>query len=163
MSVFVLSQCFEQGLAAFEDVAPGGIEVAGVPGVGDFAGTGGVRHQHADLAVGVAATDAGHVADVPLVHADEEVEAIVVAAGHLTGALALAADAVFGELATGGGIDLVAELLGGGGCRLDVELAVEACLADEVLHHKFRHRTATDVAVTNEKYTRHDSEFWLQR
>jgi hypothetical protein len=44
-----------------------------------------------------------------------------------------------------------------------VELAVEACLADEVLHHKFRHRTATDVAVTNEKYARHDSEFWLQR
>lgn len=79
MSVFVLSQCFQQGLAAFEDVAPGGIEVAGVPRVSYIAGTGGVIHEHADLALRIAATDTGHVADVPLVHANEEVKALVVA------------------------------------------------------------------------------------
>ena len=153
--ICVSFQGFEEGLAAFEDVAPGGFEVAGIPGVGHFAGTGGVVHEHADPAVGVAATDAGHVADVPLVHADEQVEAVVVAAGHLTGPLSLAADAVLGQFATGGGIDLVTDLLGGGGGRFNLEFTLEPCLADEVLHDELRHRTAADIAVTDKQYTFH--------
>lgn len=150
-------------MAAFEDVAPGGFEVAGVPGVGDIAGTAGEVEQEVDLALGVVTTEAPHVAQVPRVHADEQVEAVVVGTRHLARGLAGTADAVLGEFTTGRGIDGVANLLGGGGCRLDIILALAACTGHQVFHHELCHRAATDVAVAYKQYPFHISATKVQK
>jgi len=139
----------EQSGATFEHIAPGGFEVAGVPRVGHVAGARGVVEEQMDFAFGVAAAHAGHVAEVPCIHADEQVEAVVVGTAELSGCVALTGDAVLGELATGWGIDGVAKFFGRCGSGLDVELLLTSGLADEVLHHVLGHGTAADVAVAD--------------
>jgi hypothetical protein len=58
---------------------------------------------------------------------------------------------VLGELATGWGIDGVAEFFGRCGSGLDVELLLTSGLADQVLHHVLGHGAAADVAVADKK------------
>ena len=108
-----------------------------------------------DLLLWVAATDTIHIADVGGVHSYEEVEAVIVTTCHLTGGLTFTADAVLSQFAFGRGIDLVANLLRGGGSRLDLEVRLTPSLHHEVLHHKLCHRTATDVPMTHEQYPFH--------
>ena len=143
----------QQGLAALEDVTPGGVELTGVPGVGDIAGTGREVHEHDDLAVGVATTDGAHVADVPGIHAYQQVVALVVGAGHLAGRLTCTADAVLSQFAAGWGIDAVAYLFGRRGCRGYLEMVGHSGLFYQMFHDEFGHRTAADVAVAHEEYS----------
>src|SRR5699024_9904861 len=122
--------------AAGFDVVPGGVKVAGVPGVGDVRRAGGVVQQAVHFACRVAAADAPHGGQVSAFHADQQVVAVVVGAGQLAGGLAGAGDAVLGQLAPGGRVDGVAVLLaaGAGGCRL--ELGPAAGFGRQVLEDK---------------------------
>ncbi len=65
-----LSQRFEQGGAAFGHVAPGGVKIAGVPGIGHIAGIFCVIHEAPDFAFGIAAKEAAHADEIGFVHAD---------------------------------------------------------------------------------------------
>ncbi len=141
----------EQAPAPLEHILPGGIEVAGVPGVGHIAGAAGEVHQLVYLPFGVAAAQGQHVSDVPRVHADEQVEAGIVGLKHLACALARAGDAVLREFPARGRVHLVAQLLGRSGGRLDVEAGGQALLRHKGLHDKLGHRAAADVAVADEK------------
>ena len=149
------SKLIQQGLASLYAIAPGGIEIVGVPWIGYFARSRGVVEQTVDLAVRVAATHTLHVADVPVVHADEQVVVLVVATGELTGRLAVTADAMFGQFTTSRWIDGIADLLGAGGSRSDLELVRAAGLIDQPLHYELCHWTTADIAVANKEYAMH--------
>ena len=75
-------------LATRQEILEGLLEVAGVPGVGDVAGVAGVGHHQVDLAVGVVRDDAADEAEVPRIHADDAVEAVVIGRRDLPGAFA---------------------------------------------------------------------------
>ena len=143
------SESLEQGGASLQTVAPRSVEVVGVPWVGHVAGTVGIVQEEVNLAIGVAAAHTQHVTEVVLVHADEEVVVVVVAATQLSGGLAGTGDAVLRQLTASRWIDRIANLLGTGGGRGYLELVGEASLLDEVLHDKLSHGTAADIAVTN--------------
>jgi len=145
-------QLLQQALASLKHVAPCGLKVAGVPWVGHVARTVGEIEQQADFPLGVTTTDAGHVAQVPRVHAYQQVEAVVVAPCHLPGRLALAPYTVLGKFATCRRVHLVAYLLGRGGSRLYVEVMLQAGLRHKMFHHKLGHGTAADVTVADEEY-----------
>lgn len=153
----VFSKPFKQRLAALQAVAPRGVEVAGVPGIGDL-GAGcaiGEVEEETNLLLGVGGDDAGDVAQIVAVHADDEVEGVVVVARHLTGGAARTRHALGRQLAASGRIDVVADFLAGGGGALDVEVSVAACFVDKVFHDVFRHRRSADVAVTDKEYASH--------
>lgn len=78
-------QCFDQGGAALGHVAPGSVEVAGIPGVGHFlSGAVSVVQEQAKLVLLVPAGNPLHVADVGAVHADNQIVLIVIGSGHLS-------------------------------------------------------------------------------
>lgn len=106
-----LHQLVQKAAAACKHIPPGGLKVAGVPRVGDLAaGPACVFHQEMDLFFQVAAADALDIMQVGAVHADEQVGGLIVRACELPGGVALAGDAVLGELAPCGRIDGIAEL-----------------------------------------------------
>lgn len=112
----------EEGGAGFEEVAPGGGEVACVPGVGDVARLACVFHDEVEFGVGVAAEELQHVLHVVGIHADDEVVGVVVVGGEQACLMARASDAVFGEFLACHGVDGVAEFVIVGGCRGDEEV-----------------------------------------
>ena len=83
-----LGDIVEQGLAAELDIVPAGVEVACVPGVFDVAFEGREVEQAENFALGVAAEDAVHAADVGGVHTYEIVPVGVLGAAQLAGGLA---------------------------------------------------------------------------
>ena len=137
----------QQSLAARENVPPGSLEISGVPGVRHVAGMAGPVQQEGQLSLRVAAADAAHVPQVGTVHADEQVKAVIILPPQLPGGLSGAADTVLRQLPPGGGIDGIADLLRAGGSGSDGELLRQFCLADQVLHDKFRHGASADIAV----------------
>ena len=147
-------QDVEQAEAAGVDVPPCCFKITRVPRVGDgLSGSAGVLEQQVKLALGVTAEGARHIAHVRVVHADEEIVIIVILRSYAPCGLALAADAVFGELAPCGRIDGVAELLAarrGGG---NVELCREPRAGAHIAQHKLGHRAAAYIAVAHEKYS----------
>ena len=147
--LFLRFQGGQQAAAAVQDVAPGGLKVAGIPRVGHLAGAVGVFQQQVHLARRVAAAKPPHVVQVFLVHADQQVPGGVVGARQAARGLAGAADAVLGQLALRGRVDRVADLLAA--CRSRGNLVPPRAPGPphQVLHHKLRHRAAADVAVAN--------------
>ena len=146
-----LQECF----AAGKDVLEGLLEVAGVPGVGNAGmGTPGKRHQQTDFAVWVIADDAGKQTKVALVHADEEVVAVVVgghdAACRLAG---IEDDAMLAEATLGRRIDGVAALFVGDSSGGDFVPVDHAVSLHKGFHDELGHRRTADVAVTDEKYS----------
>ena len=141
-------QGVEQTETAGVDIPPCRFKIARVPRVGDsVSGTAGVLEQQVQLTVRVAAEGARHIAHIRIVHADEEIVIIVILRSYAARGLALAADAVLGELAPGGRIDGVAELFAarrGGG---DIELRREPRAGAHIAQHEFCHRAAADIAV----------------
>ena len=61
MSTFLPFQLSQQALAAFEDIAPGGFEIAGVPRVGHIADTIREVQELVDLLLRVAASDSHYI------------------------------------------------------------------------------------------------------
>ena len=81
------SQYFlKQSIAAVFDISPCGLKISGVPGVRDFpAGTLCIIHQQMHLLIGIALANALHIADIRLIHADQQIIPVVVTALHLSG------------------------------------------------------------------------------
>jgi hypothetical protein len=91
------------------------------------------------------------------VHSNQEAETVVIAVSQLAGRFAGAVDSMLGQLVTGRGIDRIANPLGTGGGRDDVELALQSRFFHQVFHYKFGHRAAAYIAVANKKYLCHCS------
>ena len=138
-------------MAAFVDVAPRLREVARVPRVVYITRMEGEIKQAVQLAIGVAAEQAVHVAHVGSVHTEDEVEAVVVIGGKLASRVVGVGDAVEGKFAKCLRIDRVAKLLGAGGSGVYGEKMGQASLLHEVLHGELGHRTAADVAVADKE------------
>ena len=151
ISASSLSKLAQQAGQAFVEVPPGGLEVAGVPRVRHFlaAAPGVVEHER-DFAVGIAVRHAAQVAEVCVVHADDVVVLVILAADHAVRGVPGAAYAVLGELPARGRVDAVAHFLAGRGRRRNVEFILAPGLLYHVLEHKLRHRTPAYVAVADE-------------
>ena len=136
----------QQRAAAHVHVAPGCLEITGVPRVGDASGTAREVQQEVDFSLRVAAADAPDVPQILLIHADQEVERVVVPLRELACGVALTGDPVLGQLAPRGRIDGIADLITARRRGVDLKFVGKSCLFDQVLHHKFRHRAAADIA-----------------
>ena len=127
-------------LATRQEVLEGLFEVAGVPGVGDVAGKAGVGHQQVDLALRVVRNDPPDEPEVPGIHADDAVKAVVIGRRDLAGAFAgVEPHAVLAETAFGRRIDGIAYLLSRYCGRLHIETVVNAPFADKVLEDELCH------------------------
>lgn len=146
-------QIRKQLLASLQHVAPSGLKVARIPRVGHITRTAGEIHKQRDFPLRVFATDATHIAQIPTVHADNHVEAVVVGMCHLTRCLAHTTDSVLSQFPTGRRKDRIANLLCRRCRRLNIKLSIATSLGHEILHHKLCHRTTTDISVTDEKYS----------
>ena len=145
----VVSELGQQALAARQHIQPGCLEVTGVPGVCHIAGSGGVVQEQGDFPVRVAAAYTVHISKIGAVHAYEEVVVGIILFGELTGGVARTGDAVLGPLASGRWIDGIADLLAAGGGGGDMELVGQSGLLHQVLHNKFGHGTAANIAVAD--------------
>lgn len=145
----VASELGQQALAARHHIQPGCLEVAGVPGVCHIAGSGGVVQEQGDFPIRIAAAYTAHIPKIGAVHAYEEVVVGIILSGELTGGVARTGDAVLGQLASGRGIDGIADLLAAGGGGGDMELVGQSGLLHQVLHNKFGHGTAANIAVAD--------------
>ena len=103
----------------------------------------------------IAAADPVHTFEVGAVHTDQQVELLVVAVQKLAGSLAGTIDAMLGQLAAGWRIYRIADLLGAGGCRFDLNIPLQAGFLHQILHDELGHRTSANVAVAEEKYLDH--------
>ena len=83
----------------------------------------GVVQQQMYLAIWVTTADAVHIPEVCLIHADEQVEFLVIAFGKLPRRVAAAGNPVLCQLAPCRRIGGVAYLLAAGGGRLYMELS----------------------------------------
>ena len=106
----------------------------------------GVVEQPVHLPRRITAADTLHVFEVRALHADEQIVLLVVLRRELARSVSLAGNAVLGELAPRGRIDGIADLIAARRRGVDLKFVGKSCLFDQVLHHKFRHRAAADIA-----------------
>ena len=145
----------KQCLAPAGDVGKGLLEIAGVPGVGNGAGMVGKVQEQAALMFRVAAQQSAHVGEVVFLHSNKQVIGGIVLTPQLHGALPGAGDAMCGQDAARAGVRRVADFFaarGGGG---DEKMAGKPTLFHQVLHEKFGHRAAADIAVADKQYFYH--------
>lgn len=142
-------------MTAVRYISPGRIEVTSVPRVGYLAGVVRKIHQQMHLVGKIAAANAVHILQVGMFHANQEVVLFVVAVPQLASRFARAVDAMLGQLAAGRRVYWIADLLGAGGCRLDLKALLQTGLLHQILHHKLGHRASANVAVSDEKYLDH--------
>lgn len=145
-------QRLQKGPAALLDVVPGGLKVAGIPGIGYVAGAIGIVEQKMYFQVRIAAEYFQHIAHIVLLHGDNQIEFFIIAFGDAPSFSAAAAYAVLGQNALGRRIYGIAQLFGAGGGRINKESVGEAGFSGKILHHKLRHRRAADIAVAYKEY-----------
>lgn len=116
-------QLLEHSGAAVEYVAVGGIEIAGVPGVGHVAGALGPIEHARNLAVGVVAKDATQATRVLVVHIDNVVPVAILRATHLTCTMCDDGNPDLAQLGNGTVVWRVADLLGRGRSGVNDKLA----------------------------------------
>ena len=84
--------------------------------------------------------------------------------GHLAGVpgkvhqqmhLAGTVDAMLGQLAAGWRIDRIADLLGAGSRRLDLNAQLQTGFLHQILHDELGHRASANIAVAEKKYPDH--------
>ena len=89
-SPFLYNDLIQQPLTPRQHIPPGGVEVIGIPRIGHLLlRAAGIFHQKVHLVVEVAAAAAVHVAEVGLVHPDEQVVFLVVVVVELPGGVPL--------------------------------------------------------------------------
>ena len=146
-----MSKSQQQRLATLKAIVPRGTEVARIPRVCYLsARSGGEVHQQVYLVIGIVGHYVGKVAEIPSVHADYEVETLVVPFHSLPCGMPLARDAMSCKHPPCRWVYGIAYLLRGRCRRLDVEFVLEMRLSHEVLHDIFSHWRAADVAVADE-------------
>ena len=131
-------------------VFPGLLKISGIPGVRHLTGGRGVVQETVDLPLGITAADALHIADVGVVHADEQVVNIVVGLLQLPGGVPAGWNPVGSQGASRRGLDGVSNLLRAGGGGANLKLSHKPGLVDQVFHDVFRHRASANVAVADE-------------
>ena len=134
----------------------GGLEITGIPWVGDVAGIFGIIQQPTDFSVRVAAGQTVQRTDVAAFHAENIVAAGVILGGKDRGAFGGAVDAVGSKHGGGGGIDAAALFLPAGSGRGNGERSAPP--PDDILHDKFCHRRTADVAQTDKHNVQHLSK-----
>ena len=149
------AQMVQKTPAALLHIAPGGIEVPGVPGIGNLPGAAGKVHQQMQSAGGVAAADPLHIPQVGMIHADEQIIGLIVALLQLAGGFSGAVDAMPVQQPADGGIDRVSQLLSAGGCGFNVKFRLQSGSVNHVLHHKFSHGASANISVADKEYTNH--------
>lgn len=142
-----LPQTIKQPPAAFFHIPPGRIEIVGVPRVGNIAGVVGILHQELHLALEVPAADAVHIAEVCLIHANQQIVFLVIVVLKLSCSFPGAIDPMLGQLAPRWRIDRVADLLGAGRSGLDQEVLFQARFPHQILHNKLGHGASANIAV----------------
>lgn len=84
--------------------------------------------------------------------------------GHLAGVpgkvhqqmhLAGTVDAMLGQLAAGWRIDRIADLLGAGSRRLDLNAQLQTGFLHQILHDKLGHRASANIPMAEKKYPDH--------
>lgn len=149
-------QLLEHSGAAGEHVAVGGVEVAGVPGVGYVARAIGPIEQACNLAIGVVAKDAAQAAGVLVIHIDNVVPVTVLRATHLTCAMCDDGNPDLAQLRNGTEVRRVADLLGRSRGGIDDKLARASGAVYQLGKHRLSHRRAADIAVTDKQYALHE-------
>lgn len=104
-------QLLEHSGATGEHIAVGGVEIAGVPGVGHVAGAIGPIEQARDLAIGVLPKNSVQAAGVLVVHIDNVVPVAILRATHLTGTVCNDGNPDFAQLGDRAMMRRVADLL----------------------------------------------------
>ena len=140
-------QLLEHRRAAGEHVAVGGIEVAGVPGIGHVAGALGPIEQARNLAVGVVAKDATQATRVLSIHIDNVIPVAILRATHLTGTVRNDGNPDFTQLGNRAMMRRVADLLGRGRSGVNDKLACAPGALHQLGKHRLSHRRAADVPM----------------
>ena len=136
----------------FQDILEGCFEIPRIPRVRDVPADARIRHHQMDLPVRIIGNDTLNEPEVPGVHADNAVKAVVIGPCHLPGTLFLVErHAVLGEAALGRRIDGIADFFRGNGGRFDMPENLKAPASDQGLENEFCHRAAAYVAVADEK------------
>ena len=148
-------QTVQQPLAPRQHVPPGCLEIFRVPWIGDIAGIIGKIHQEMDFVGKVAAADPVHIPQVGMIHSNQEIVFLVVAVQELPGSLAGTVDAMLGQLAASRRIHRIADLLGAGSRRLDLNALLQTGFLHQILHDKLGHRASANIAVAEKKYPDH--------
>ena len=127
---------------------------ATVVGVGDFA-VGVVldvaAHGHDAGVVFAAAGEGEDVAEVGVVHGDDEVEGFEVASGELAAEVASPGVAFMFEGGEHAAVGFVADVIVGGGGGVGLDFLFESGFADEAVEDDFRGGRAADVAEADEE------------
>ena len=146
---------FEERAAAEADLAVRVLKALGVPRVVYLARRVGKVEQTLDLVLVLLPDDALYVADVPVVHADEEVVVVSVAARHLIGAVRHKVDIMLPQQALHGRIYRVAVLLVARAGGIYVKAFLKSALLDHIAEQSLGKRRTADIAVADEKYFYH--------
>lgn len=151
------SELIEQGLTGGEDVAVGGFEVAGVPGVGHVTGFSRPRHHQRDLPGGIFRNDASQQPKIGGVHTDNPVEQVIVRTRHLPRAAGeVERHPMPRQAPLRRRIERIPDLFARHRRRLHrhrprSQRAREFAFPHQLPHNELRHRTATNVAVAEEE------------
>lgn len=148
-------QLLEHSGATGEYIAVGGVEIAGVPGVGHVARAIGPIEQARDLAIGVLPKNSVQAAGVLVVHIDNVVPVAILRATHLAGTMCDDGNPDLAQLGNGTVVWRVADLLGRGRSGVNDKLARAPSAAHQLGKHRLSHRRATDVAMANKQYALH--------
>lgn len=106
----LLFEIFKQPLTAHRHISPGGLEVPGAPWIGNLlARLASILHQQMDLFRWVTTEYALHIADIGLVHADQQIVICIVATGQLPGSVAGTGDSMLRQFPLGRWIDRIAD------------------------------------------------------
>ena len=148
-------QLLEHSGATGEYIAVGGVEIAGVPGVGHVAGAIGPIEQARDLAIGVLPKNSVQAAGVRVVHIDIVVPVAILRATHLTCAMCDDGNPDLAQLRNGTVVRRVADLLGRGRSGINDKLARAPGAVHQLGKHRLGHRRAADVPMADKQYTLH--------
>lgn len=124
----------EQTLTASDNIAVGGVKVTCVPGIGDiprgkqFRGWGIAvlckGEQFKDFAILVcSASNACHVTDVCIVHANQIIEGIIISNGHLTGPVGNNRDADSAKLIHGSIMRRISDFFAACSCGINLKFS----------------------------------------
>lgn len=148
-------QLLQESFTPLADLLINPLKAPGVPGILHFSGAVGVGEQQGTLALRVAAENHAQAGKIAHVHAEEEVEAVVVSALELPGTVISGVQAMLAQGVPGFGIDGVAQLLGADGGGIHLELLRQAALLQHVAEDDFGHGATADVAVADEEDVGH--------
>ena len=139
----------QQSPASGQHIRIGGIKITGIPGIRDVPGMIGKIQQAIHLMIGVPAGNTHHAADVRALHADQQIIMRIICLRHLPRPLSFHGYALTRQSVSGAMMHRIADLLSARRRRGNGKFIRHARLSDQILHHKFSHRAAADIAIAD--------------